>query len=108
MSDDEREEQPESVLEGLRPFAWSNEQSVSYEVALELISQVVAEYNGLISRERAKESPRTERIAAWTASKQEHIAQRRALQVDDTASVARLHAESTQLLHELRTSRERG
>jgi hypothetical protein len=105
---DEREEQPESVLEGLRPFGWSNEESVSYEVALELITQVVAEYNGLIYKERAKEFPDAERIAAWTASKQEYIAQRRALQVDDTASVAIFHAESTRLLHELRTSRERG
>jgi hypothetical protein len=33
---DEREEQPKSALEDLQPFEWSDEQSVSYEVALEL------------------------------------------------------------------------
>jgi predicted hotdog family 3-hydroxylacyl-ACP dehydratase len=50
-----------SVLNGLQPFEWSNEQSVAYEVALELIHQAMACYTGLVDKERQGEN-RPERI----------------------------------------------
>jgi hypothetical protein len=75
MSDD-REEQPRSALEDLQPFAWPDEQSVSYEVALELIGQVVAGYEALIDREQSKVSPDAEAVNALTEAEDHFIARR--------------------------------
>jgi hypothetical protein len=43
----------DSVLAGLRPFDWDTEESVRYEVALEMLSQLVASCTRRIARERA-------------------------------------------------------
>jgi hypothetical protein len=101
MSDD-REEQSKSPLEDLQPFAWSDEQSVSYEVALELISQVVAGYEALIDREESKDSPDADALQKWNVAEDHYIAQREALRLDDAEGIERLRAECVELIRKIR------
>lgn len=101
---DERDEQPESVLSGLQPFEWSDEQSVSYEVALELVSQVVGGFEALINREQGKASPDDELIRDWNAAEDRFLARRKSLRLNDNDEIRRLTADCTDEIRRIRAA----
>jgi hypothetical protein len=47
----------ESVLRGLPEFEWSSSESVRYEVAVDILSQLVAACSARIAREQVKSRP---------------------------------------------------
>jgi hypothetical protein len=93
------EENP-SVLAGLQPFEWSNERSVAYEVAIEIIGQALGCYTALIDGERRGEN-RTELIEEWSAAQAECARQRRELDFFDPAEVVRVRDEYAALVRQL-------
>jgi hypothetical protein len=90
-----------SVLAGLQPFTWSNDESVAYEVALEMISQAIGCYTALIERERRGEN-RAELIEQWDDAQTESARQQRELDASDPAEVARVRDEYAALVRKLR------
>jgi predicted hotdog family 3-hydroxylacyl-ACP dehydratase len=90
-----------SVLEGIGSAAWSEEDGVSYEVALEDINRVVGAYSGLIGDEENAASPDAGKIAAWRQAKLEWAARRRALSPGDAVAVQAVRREAADLLREL-------
>lgn len=90
-----------SVLEGIGSAAWSEEEGVSYEVAIESINLVVGAYSGLIGDEENAAAPDAGRIAAWREAKLEWAARRRALSPGDEAAVRAVRREAADLLREL-------
>jgi hypothetical protein len=89
-----------SVLAGLQPFEWSNDRSVAYEVALEMISQAMACYTEFIARERQGEN-RAELIEKWRAARAESAQQRQDLDASDPAEVIRVRDEYAALVRRL-------
>ncbi len=81
------EEPDPSVLAGLPTFAWDDQESVAYEVAIEAISQVVAWYTALITAEQQRPQPDAQRIAEWEAGQDRAIAERRTLRSSDRDAV---------------------
>lgn len=59
----------ESVLAGLGKASWSEEQGVSYEVALDSVNEVIGAYSGLIGREEASTEPDAAKVADWRQAK---------------------------------------
>jgi hypothetical protein len=90
-----------SVLAGLQPFEWSNERSVAYEVAIEIIGQAMAYYTGLVEQERQGEN-RPERIRELEAARAAAAIQRDELDVFDAAEVVRVRDEYAVLVRRLR------
>jgi hypothetical protein len=107
MSDNNNHEKPQqtdpprSVLEGLGQATWSEEDGVSYEVAIEGINHVIGAYSGLIGEEENTETPDTAKIAAWRQAKLDWAGRRRALSPDDTAAVQAVRRETADLLRDL-------
>ena len=83
------------------PIAWSDNPTVDYEAALQLVSRVVAAYGALITREQSVPGPDLEAIRNWTKAKDEFVARRESLRVGDTAEVSRIRAECSELIAEL-------
>lgn len=71
------------VVDGLRSFDWSSEESVGYEAALEAINEVRALCTGLIEAEQATADPDEQRIVTWQQERAECAALTRRL--DPTA-----------------------
>ncbi|MBE9500784.1 hypothetical protein IHE61_31275 [Streptomyces sp. GKU 257-1] len=86
----------EPVTSRLEEHRWSSEESVSFEVAVEAISEVVGAYTALAERE-------PERAEEYRRERRRCHADRRALRADDTAAVARVRASYAAELAELRT-----
>ncbi len=96
MADDDN-----SVLAGLEPFEWSNDRSVAYEVAIEVIGQAMACYTALIDREQ-RGANRDELIQAWEAAQTECSRLRRELDFFDDAAVERARTDYAALVKRLR------
>jgi hypothetical protein len=95
------DEENHSVLAGLQPFEWSDEESVTYEVTIEIIGQALGCYTALIDRERRGEN-RAELIEEWSAAQAECARQRRELDFFDPAEVVRVRDEYAALVRRLR------
>jgi len=94
------DEENHSVLAGLQPFEWSDEQSVTYEVAIEIIGQALGCYTALIDRERRGEN-RAELIEEWSAAQAECARQQQKLDFFDPAEVVRVRDEYAALVRRL-------
>ncbi|GAA4263921.1 hypothetical protein [Dactylosporangium darangshiense] len=80
----------------LEPFEWNSEESVRYEVALEVIGEGVAHYTALIrAAEAAGDEPEAERLRTERASCTE---ERRRLSPTDHEGVARVLRKYRELL----------
>lgn len=93
------------VLAGLGPVTWSPEDGVAYEVALEVIQQVVGAYSALIARERAAAAPDAELIDSWRGERRRWQERARSLSPDDRGTVDEVSAECAALLPALRAAR---
>jgi hypothetical protein len=88
----------DSVLTGLGKATWSEEEGVSYEVALDVINDVVGAYSGLIGREEASPDPDGAKIASWRRVKVAWAHKRRELSPADPKAVASVRREAAGLL----------
>ena len=84
----------DSILAGLRPFDWDTEESVRYEVALEMLSQLVASCTRRITQERAKTAPDAAVIEQFRQLQRELTDERRQLRSTDRQAVARVLSEA--------------
>ncbi|ADB35604.1 hypothetical protein Kfla_6612 [Kribbella flavida DSM 17836] len=91
----------ESILGGLGKATWSEEEGVSYEVALNVINEVVGAYSGLIGREEASPSPNATKIAAWRQAKIAWAQRQRDLSPADPQAVQAVRQEAADLLRTL-------
>ena len=93
------------MLAGLGPVTWSPEDGVAYEVALEVIQQVVGAYSALIARERAAAAPDAEVIGSWRSERHRWQERARSLSPDDRGTVDEISAECAARLPALRAAR---
>ncbi len=77
-----------SILSQIIPFAWSSEDSVAYEAALEAISEAVGAYSALIAAEEASPHPRADMVAAARSGRAECARWREQLDPADREAVA--------------------
>jgi hypothetical protein len=97
----ERHDPKASIPGKVAPIAWSDNPTVDYETALQLVGRVVAAYDALITREQAAPGPDVDAIRNWTKAKDGFVARRDTLRVGDTAEVSRIRAECSELITEL-------
>ncbi len=89
-----------SVLGGMPTFEWNPDESVSYEVAVEAITQAVAAYTVLIRQaEQAGDADLVEKLTAAQAS---CTADRDRLRSTDHAQVAQVTSQYRELIDRLR------
>jgi predicted hotdog family 3-hydroxylacyl-ACP dehydratase len=94
---------PEPVLGRLQSFAWSSEDSVAYEAALEAINGVVGAYSALIAAEQARPEPRPGVIAEAEAGRAECARWREQLDPSDREAVAEARRRFSQLARDIRS-----
>lgn len=87
MDDDSIPVATGSVLTGLEEFPWSDDESRSFEAALNGASMLIAEYTALIAAEAHKAAPDRQALAAWQGEQRQWIARRRSLQRGDHSAV---------------------
>lgn len=93
------------VLAALGPVAWALEDGVAYEVALEVIQQVVGAYSALIAKEESADAPNTLAIEAWEREQGQWVRTGRELSPADRTGVDRVTAECQALVAALRAMR---
>jgi hypothetical protein len=76
-----------SVVAGLEPFAWSQDDAVAYEVALDTIGMVIACYSDLIAAERSRPRPDLGAVEAWRSARTTAAAAQSGLAPDDRAAI---------------------
>jgi hypothetical protein len=86
------------------PFPWSNVDAVRYEVAVDTIGMVMAEYSARIGEQERSAAPDHDRIQHWIQLQNRCAAARRALRPGDTEGIAQIIEEYGALLPELRSS----
>jgi predicted hotdog family 3-hydroxylacyl-ACP dehydratase len=96
-----------SVLSQLQPFAWSTDDSVAYEAAIEAINGAVGAYSAVITAEEARPEPDVEVIAAARSGRAECAGWREQLDPADRAAVAETRRRFSQLAREVRRGRGR-
>ena len=74
----------------MKPYEWSDQESVDYEAALEAINGLVGAYSARITTERAKPTPDLEAIARWRDERAACADARRELRPTDHDEVARV------------------
>ncbi|MFE4634805.1 hypothetical protein ACFRJ1_15705 [Streptomyces sp. NPDC056773] len=90
----------EPVIGHLRPYAWSSEQSVAYEAAIEAINGVVGAYSALIADAESRTSTADE-IAEYRRLRTECQQERRSLRAEDGENVDRVRTTYAARLREL-------
>jgi hypothetical protein len=75
---------------------------VAYEVALEAINAVIAEYQRRIYQEQEREQPDAAAVEGWRAEVQRCVSVRNGLDARDQGSVQRTRDEFSQLVKVLR------
>lgn len=85
----------EPVTSRLDAHQWSSEQSVSYEVAVEAINEVVGAYTALMVQD-------PDRSEEYQRARRRCHEDRRGLRADDDEAVARIRSSYTTELTELR------
>jgi hypothetical protein len=91
-----------STISRLQSFAWSSEESVAYEAAIEAINAVVGAYSARIAAEEAKASPGAEVIATAEAGQAECARIREGLDPGDHQQIADARQRFAQLAVEIR------
>ena len=81
-----------SVVAGLEPFAWSQDDAVAYEVAVDTIGMVIACYSGLIASEERRAIPDQDQLQVWENAITRATADEQNLSVRDRAGVDRATA----------------
>jgi hypothetical protein len=76
------------LLGNLKGFAWSTEESVAYEAAIEAINDAVGAYTAVIAAEERKAAPNAAVIAAGRSGRAECARWREGLDPSDHAAVA--------------------
>jgi hypothetical protein len=97
----ERHEQP-PAFDAVQPFAWSSEESVAYEAAVEAVNGAVAAYSARIAAEEAGERPDREKIARWRAARAECARSREGLDPTDGVAIAAARQRYTALREAVR------
>ena len=92
------DEQP--MLDGLPTFEWNSQEAVSYEVAIEAITEAVACYTALI--QQAQQNGAADLAQDLSAAQAHCIAERNHLRSTDHTAVARVRREYPQLTRKLR------
>jgi hypothetical protein len=95
----------QSVLSAMGPVTWSPEDGVAYEVALELMQQVVGACSALIAKEESAEAPDTTVIESWERVQGRWAGRERELHPADRRGVESIIAECQALVGELRAMR---
>jgi hypothetical protein len=90
-----------SVLAELGEATWSDEDGLSYEVALASINEVIGAYSGLIGREEASPHPDTTKLAAWRQAKLAWAQKLRVLTPADPPAVQAARHEAAEALRSL-------
>lgn len=83
-----------SLLDNLKPYVWSDEESVAYEVAIEATGEVVGVCSSKLSKERVKPEPDPDVIAAWHDEIRRWVKIRRALDPTNHDQIARVRREA--------------
>lgn len=97
----ESAQQP-SIVGNLQPFERDDDEAISFEVALDLIGQVMAVYTGRIAAERRQPEPDQEAIATWTAHRTRAAADQQGLRAHNPAAVLKTRESYASLLRSLR------
>lgn len=99
------EEEPESELAAARPFTWSDEDAVGYEVAQDTISRVIAECTARYWAERRKPNPDEAIVERWRAERLASVRASQSLRADDRDAVAAAITHFGRRLRELTSDR---
>jgi hypothetical protein len=102
MADDESQ----SELPAVRPFTWSDDDAVDFEVALDTISRVLAACSARYWAERRKLEPNPVVVERWRAEQIGCARASQALRADDQEAVAAVTARYRQRLRELASGEE--
>lgn len=81
-----------SVLDGITAFSWSDEESVSYEAAVEAIAGLIGACSARIAAQRASGAPDDAVITACKTARAAAAAERARLDPADHTEVARVRA----------------
>lgn len=95
----------EPIVGRLRGFAWSSEESVAYEAALEAINAAVGAYSAVISAEEAKAAPDGSVVSAALSGQAECARRREELDPADHAQIAAARREFAELASRIRAGR---
>ncbi|GAB4590251.1 hypothetical protein [Nocardia sp. IFM 10818] len=82
------EEQNRSVLDQMRGFSWSSEESVAYEAAIEAVNKAVGAYSALLAALETAESPDPAAIADALSAQQRLARVREQLDPTDHDQIA--------------------
>ena len=93
------------VLAGLGPVSWSPEDGVAYEVALEVIQQVIGAYSALIAKEESRAASDASLIESWEQEQGRWAGRGRELDPADRRGIDQVVAECQALLARLRAMR---
>lgn len=96
----------QSILDEVRSFDWDDAAMVRFEVTLELIGQVMAEYTTRIGEAEAATPPDRAAARRWRGERSRAARDRRGLRASDSTEVGRVLQQYTLELQHLRTSRE--
>lgn len=89
------------VLGHLEGFAWSTEESVAYEAAIEAINDAVGAYTAVIAAEKRKAAPDAAVIAAARSGRTECARWREGLDPSDHTAVAAARGRFADLAREV-------
>lgn len=91
-----------SIIDNLEPFVWNNDESVGYEVTIEMINEVVGLYSALDESQQAAATPDPALIERWASERREWCRRREALDPTDHAEIERVQQECRELIERLR------
>ena len=89
-----------SIIDNLEPFVWNNDESVGYEVTIEMINEVVGLYVALSESQRDSAPPKV--LAQWSAERRKWARRIDDLNPTDHAEVERIQQECRELIERLR------
>ena len=94
-----------TALGRVEPFAWSDEESIAYEVAVESLTEASGWYVAKLREERGEPAPDQAVIEQWSAALARATQDRDQLDPADHAEVARVRREYGEVVRQLRESR---
>jgi hypothetical protein len=100
MTDPYREQ---SVIDELRSFTWSTEDSVAYEAAVEAVNGAVGAYSALIAAEEAKQEPDLEVVEMARSGRTDCVRWREQLDPADRTAVAETRRRFSRLAEDVRS-----
>jgi len=86
------------------PIVWSTSASVAYEVALEVLGEMVATTAAEIWAEQHADTPDPDRLRRAQQTQARHAAQRRSLRLGDHDEIARVTREYGAILRQRRST----